>query len=331
MSQVESVSQAEDGIRMVDLAVPREEAGNRLDTYLVSATGSSRNRVQALIKAGAVKVNGSAVGRPGHRLKGGERIVVWIPPVAPADVEPEPLALEVVYQDADMAVINKRSGMIVHPSERVRTGTLVNAILHHLTDLSGIGGKLRPGIVHRLDKETSGVLVVAKNDAAHRSLAAQFKRQVVKKEYLALVYGSCVENEFEVSAPIGRHPRDRKRMAIVEGGRAAVTLFRVEARWQAYVLLRAFPKTGRTHQIRVHLARRHLPIVGDVEYGYRNRGVLRTGMALLCERRGGFFLHAHRITLSHPRTGETVGFEAPLEAVFEEAIEALDRTLGREA
>lgn len=330
MIGVQEVSQPEAGARIVRVDVRPEGKGSRLDTYLVSATGVSRNQIQTLIKEGGVRVDGLVEVRTGSRLRGGEKVSIRIPPPRPSSLEPEPLALDIIYQDPDIAVINKPTGVIVHPSERIRTGTLVNAMLHHLTDLSGIGGKLRPGIVHRLDKETSGVMVVAKNDQAHRALAGQFKQHSVRKEYLALVYGTSGENEFEVNAPIARHPRDRKRMTVARSGKEAVTLFKVEARWRTFLLLRAFPRTGRTHQIRVHLAHRHLPIVGDTEYGYRNRGVLRTGLALLCSQRGGFYLHAHRITLKHPRTGKAATFEAPLEAVFVETIQALDRTLGRE-
>jgi 23S rRNA pseudouridine1911/1915/1917 synthase len=330
MAGLQEMAESEIGTRVVDVEVPPEGEGTRLDVFLVSVAGLSRNQIQSLIKEGEVRMNGEVEMRPGCRLQGGEKIMLRIPPPRPSNLKAEPLGLDVIYQDSDVGIINKPSGVIVHPSEGIRTGTLVNAMLYHLTDLSGIGGKLRPGIVHRLDKETSGVLVVAKNNRAHRGLADQFKQHTVKKEYLALVYGSCGEEEFEVNAPIARHPRDRKRMAVVRSGKEAITFFKVEARWRTFVLFRAFPRTGRTHQIRVHLAHRHLPIVGDTVYGYRNRGVLRTGLSLLCNRRGGFYLHAHRITLDHPRTGETMTFEAPLEPVFVETIEALDRTLGRE-
>jgi 23S rRNA pseudouridine1911/1915/1917 synthase len=173
-------------------------------------------------------------------------------------------------------------------------------------------------------------MVVAKNDLAHRHLARQFKQHVVRKEYLALVYGKSSEDAFEVDGPIARHPRDRKRMAVVQDGKEAKTRFEVEARWDQYLLVRAYPLTGRTHQIRVHLGRRHLHIVGDTQYGYRNRGPLRTGLALLCSERGGFFLHARRITFIHPRSGETFTYEAALERFFREALESLDETSGRE-
>jgi len=330
MTRPPQVSQQTSRDRVFEVRVPAEGKGSRLDTFLVSAMGMSRNRIQSLIKGGGVAVNGKAEARPGPRLRGGEGISVRIPAPRPANVEPEALSLGIMYQDPDIAVVNKPAGVVVHPSESHRTGTLVNAMLYHLTDLSGIGGELRPGIVHRLDKETSGVLVVAKNDLAHRVLAGQFKHQVVKKEYLAIAHGACRQDEFEVDAPIGRDPRNRKRMTVSLRGKPAVTFFRVEARWKGFLLVRAFPRTGRTHQIRVHLAHKGLPIVGDSVYGYRNRGVLRTGLALLCSRRGGFLLHAQRITLNHPRTGEKVTFEAPLEPVFAETIEALDQTWVRE-
>jgi 23S rRNA pseudouridine1911/1915/1917 synthase len=330
MGDTDSGIKVEGEARTVETTVPPGLAGTRLDVYLSSLTDLSRTRVQNLIRDGAALVDDEPEERCSIRLSGGERICFHIPPPVPSSVEPEPLGLDVIYQDKDIAVINKPSGVVVHPTDSLRTGTLVNAMLHHLRDLSGTGGKLRPGIVHRLDRETSGIMVVAKNDEAHRHLARQFKQHVVRKEYLALVHGRSREDAFEVEEPIARHPRNRKRMAMVSGGKEAKTRFEVEARWEQYLLLRAFPLTGRTHQIRVHLGRKHLHIVGDTLYGYRNRGPLRTGLALLCSERGGFFLHARRLTFIHPRTGGTLTYEAPLEPVFREALESLDETLGRE-
>ena len=323
-----SGTEAEGGT--VSLVVSGSEEGSRLDVVLAGAGDLSRTRVADLIRGGEVRVSGEVVGKPSHRLRAGDRVEVRIPLPKPSSILPEPMPLEVIYQDADIVVINKPAGVIVHPSDSTRSGTLVNALLHHIKDLSGIGGKLRPGIVHRLDRETSGVMVIAKNDRAHHHLSDQFKGHRVEKEYLALAFGRSKDIDFEVDSPIDRHPKDRKRMAVCETGRQARTLFHTEIRWDRYVLLRAHPETGRTHQIRVHLSSRNLPVVEDHLYGYRNRGVLRTGLALLGSERGGFFLHAEKLSFAHPRSGEMTSFHVPLEAVFQRAISAVDRTCSRE-
>jgi len=317
--------------RSIDLVVPPEFNQKRLDLFLGTCSPFSRTRGRALVESGRVAVDGRIADRPALKVFVGAVVHIDVPLPTPSELIPEPIPIEILYEDSDVAVVNKPSGMVVHPADGVYTGTLVNALLYHLEGLSGIGGRLRPGIVHRLDKETSGAIIVAKNDLAHQRLAEQFKSRETEKEYVALVQGIPTSREFTVDAPIGRHPTDRKQMAVLRsGGRRAISRFRVETCWHGFALIRAFPMTGRTHQIRVHLSSRHLPVVGDLVYGYRNRGKLRTGLALLCDQRGGFFLHSHKITLRHPASGETVTYEAPIEPVFLETIEALDRTLERE-
>ncbi len=229
------------------------------------------------------------------------------------EAKPEDIPLDIVYEDGDIAVINKPKGMVVHPAPGNETGTLVNALLFHMKDLSGINGVLRPGIVHRLDKDTTGLLVIAKNDAAHISLAEQIREKTARREYTALVFGGFREEEGRVDAPIARHKTDRKRMAVVPGGREAVTLFQVAARYEKYTLLHLRLTTGRTHQIRVHMAYIGHPVAGDEVYTKQKFPYPTQGQ----------MLHAHRLTLTHPRTGERMTFEAPLPAYFREILSRL--------
>ena len=229
------------------------------------------------------------------------------------EAKPEDIPLDIVYEDGDIAVINKPKGMVVHPAPGNETGTLVNALLFHMKDLSGINGVLRPGIVHRLDKDTTGLLVIAKNDAAHISLAEQIREKTARREYTALVFGGFREEEGRVDAPIARHKTDRKRMAVVPGGREAVTLFQVAARYEKYTLLHLRLTTGRTHQIRVHMAYIGHPVAGDAVYTKQKFPYPTQGQ----------MLHAHRLTLTHPRTGERMTFEAPLPAYFREILSRL--------
>jgi 23S rRNA pseudouridine1911/1915/1917 synthase len=240
-----------------------------------------------------------------------------VPAAEPYEVEPEPIPLEIIYENHDLLVIDKPAGMVVHPSPGHWRGTLVHAVLYHCPDLEGVGGAHRPGIVHRLDKDTSGLILVAKNDRAHRDLQAQFKGREVQKTYLALVYGLISPVSGEIAAAVGRDIRDRKRMAIVEGGREAVTRYEVLGYYRKHTLLACHPLTGRTHQIRVHLAHIGHPILGDGVYGGRRRPPVP------CPRQ---FLHAHRIRFRLPATGEQVEFTSPLPPDLQAVLDALERS-----
>lgn len=294
-----------------ELTLVVEAGGERLDKWLAGRLPDrSRAEVQRWIEAGLVTARGRSL-RASHRLSAGETIEVVVPPPADYSVEPEAIPLDIRYEDDDLLVINKPAGMVVHPAIGNWHGTLVNAVLHHAPDLAGVGGVHRPGIVHRLDKDTSGLIIVAKNDAAHRSLQAQFREREVEKHYLALVYGALKSERGEINAAIGRDPRDRKRMAVVTAtvGRSAVTryetvaVYRLTASAERLTLLDCRLLTGRTHQIRVHLAHVHHPIVGDVIYGPRRR------LPFACPRQ---FLHAAQLRFRLPSTGEALEFAAPL-------------------
>lgn len=273
--------------------------GERLDVFVARMTAMTRSRVQKLIDDGMVLVEGEKQ-RASHRLDAGQAVAVTVPPASASEAQPEAIALDIIYEDADLVVINKPPGMTVHPSPGHTTSTLVNAILAHCKDLSGIGGVMRPGIVHRLDRDTSGVILVAKNDDAHNALAKQLRERTVEKTYVALVEGTPRPPEGVIDAPIMRDPRNRQRMAVIEGGRESTTAYKVLERYARCSLVQARPKTGRTHQIRVHLAAIGHPIIGDKIYGKPSKLIARQ------------FLHAARITFAHPRSGDRVEFEAPL-------------------
>ncbi len=255
------------GARVYRLVV-EEGARERLDVWVAQQIDLSRSQVKQLIDEGFVVVNGEGV-KAGYRLRAGDEVQVTVPPPQEIAVKPENIPLEIIYQDSHLAIVNKPKGLVVHPAAGNWEGTLVNALLYHLDDLAGIGGELRPGIVHRLDKDTSGLMIVAKHDEAHRYLASQLKQRRIRRHYLALVHGQVKQEQGTIDAPIGRHPKDRKRMAVVEGGRAAVTHFTVLERFPRHTLLECRLETGRTHQIRVHLSAIHHPIVGDPVYGRR--------------------------------------------------------------
>ena len=284
-----------------------EEDGGRLDSFIAEVLPElSRTAAQRLIDAEEVTVNG-AVPRPSYKMRRGDTVVVRIPPAQPATLSPEALPLDILYEDADILVVNKAAGMVVHPGAGNYSGTLVNALLAHCDDLQGIGGELRPGIVHRLDKDTSGVLVVAKNDHAIHALQHQFKQREVRKIYVALVIGNIEQAEGVIEAPIGRHRVHRKRMAVVTNGKPARTRWRVRGRYRdarnrIYTLLDVRLLTGRTHQIRVHFAWLGYPLVGDTVYGPANS-------PLPAPRQ---FLHARTLTLQHPTTEEKMTFSALL-------------------
>jgi 23S rRNA pseudouridine1911/1915/1917 synthase len=287
--------------------VPPECAGKRLDVWLSSFLPDlSRSRIQALINSGHIRLNDHAV-KSGQKLSRNTTVSVDIPPPVETSLLPESIPLDVLFEDADIIVINKPAGLVVHPAAGHASGTLVNALLAHCPDLAGIGGEKRPGIVHRLDRDTTGVMVVAKNSTAMASLVNQFRHRHVTKEYLALVWGTPLPPSGRAETLIGRHPRDRKKMsATPASGRPALTSYETAETFHDTALLRVKIETGRTHQIRVHMAFLGHPIVGDPQYGRRSE----TRLPLPLPSRQ--MLHAARLTLLHPRTATPMTFEAPL-------------------
>ncbi|PWM61747.1 MAG: RNA pseudouridine synthase [Clostridia bacterium] len=306
--------ESEAGARFIQATA--DKAGERLDVFAARASGETRAFMQRLIGTGSVCVNGEER-RANARLRLGDSVEIRIEAPAQTALIPEDIPLSIVYQDADIAVIDKPKGMVVHPAPGNERGTLVNAILFHIRDLSGIGGELRPGIVHRIDKMTSGLIVIAKNDFAHRALAEQMKSHAAGRVYLAIVDGNIREDFGTVNAPIGRHPVDRKRMAVVPNGREAITHWHVLERYGTYTLIAVRLETGRTHQIRVHMAYCKHPVSGDAVYGGEKNRLGLEGQAL----------HAVRLLLAHPRTGEQMAFEAPVPEYFTAAL----RRAGRDA
>ena len=298
-----------DYISRHECTVPPEAAGQRLDIWLATTLpGFSRARIQALMHEGRVTLDARPA-RPSDTTRTGQTLVVLVPPPAPAIPQPEARALDVVYEDADILVIDKPAGLVVHPAPGHPTGTLVNALLHHCDDLAGIGGVERPGIVHRLDKDTTGLMVVAKHDAAMAGLTQAFQTGGVRKEYLAIVHGIPPHLSGTLTTLIGRDPTDRKRMAVVrEHGKKATTHYRIEEQFSAAALVLARIETGRTHQIRVHLAHLRVPIAGDALYG----GARRDRNLPLRPQRP--MLHATRLAFAHPVTGLPLAFERPVHA-----------------
>lgn len=288
------------------------DAGGRLDAFLARASGLSRARIQRLIADGHVLLDGHPA-KPSAPLSPGQRLRLVVPPPTPLALIPEAIPLEILYEDDDLVVLNKPAGLVVHPGAGRSTGTLVHALLAHCGRLPGIGGAERPGIVHRLDRDTSGVMVVAKTEAAHQALCAQFKGRIVRKRYLALAHGRIEPESGRIDAPIGRRTEDRKRMGVRrEGGREARTAYRVLSRLPEATLVELALETGRTHQIRVHLAHLGHPVVGDRVYGGR-----RERRAEAAERQ---LLHAWRLGFRHPRSGAWLEFEAPPPPDFLQAI-----------
>ena len=302
------------------------DAGRRLDLYLAShLDGISRTRIQELIDLGKVRVDGS-LARAAHRLTAGEVVAIAVVARPPLQATPENIPLDLLYEDDDFVVVNKPSGMVVHAGAGATRGTLVNALLHRLGQLSDAGDALRPGIVHRLDRGTSGVILVARNDAAHQALADQFRSRTVKKTYLALVHGRLARDEGSIALPIARDPRRRTRMtARLRGGRTARTDWHVLLRLDNFTLVAAHPRTGRTHQIRAHFAAIGHPLLGDTLYGAPARP--RVGRALM-PALGRVFLHAARLEFSHPRTGKPVGVRAPLDEALRVYLDNLARSTG---
>ncbi|MBA3019037.1 MAG: RluA family pseudouridine synthase [Proteobacteria bacterium] len=302
------------------ILVNEHESGRRLDVIIAShISDCSRSFSASLIQKGEILVQGE-VKKPGYRVKTGDNISINIPAPEPVLSEPEPGDIDILYEDKHIIVINKEPGLVVHPAPGHNKGTLVNRLLYHCPELEGIGGKLRPGIVHRLDKDTSGTIVAAKNDAAHINLAAQFESRKIKKLYLALVYGVVKSESGSISLPIGRHPSDRKKMSSVSRkSRSAETFWKVIERFNWATLLELDLKTGRTHQIRVHCAAINHPVLGDPVYGGKKAAKkLPTSVPRQ-------MLHAWRLEFAHPVTGEAMSFESPIPPDMGELIEALRR------
>jgi len=308
-------------VESTELTVPAEYDGQRLDRFLVSLLeGQSRSQIQKLIADGRVAVS-RGVARANLTMREGDRVTVDIPEAAPSTVAGEALPLEIIHQDADVAVLNKPAGMVVHPAAGHASGTLVNALIHHIPDLSGIGGETRPGIVHRLDRGTSGVMVIAKNDAAHKELSRQFHDREVEKEYIALVWG-VVQAGRRIDASIGRDPTNRQKMsARAKHAREAVTRITRVHHMPGVTLCQVAIHTGRTHQIRVHLSAIGHPIVGDALYGGVHRRVL--GDIRAVQRLKRPFLHAERLMFHHPRDGRRMEFTAPLPADLQQVLDDL--------
>jgi 23S rRNA pseudouridine1911/1915/1917 synthase len=313
-------------VRQVELTVDDEQDGQRLDRVLTNEiAGHSRSQVQRLIDEGHVVLPRVKAVKANTAVRAGDVIAVALPGAVAAEPVGEELPLDILYQDPDIIIINKPAGMVVHPGAGHEAGTLVNALLHHVTDLSGIGGELRPGIVHRLDKGTSGVMVVAKNDAAHQELSRQFHDREVEKQYVALVWG-LVQQRKRIDVPIGRDPVHRERISTrARRARSAVT----RVTWARHVpglsLLRVAIATGRTHQIRVHLSHIGHPIVGDALYGGVHRRVAHQLRAV--QRLTRPFLHAERLALHQPRSGEPLAFAAPLPDDLRSVLDEIDPTL----
>ncbi len=302
-----------------EFEVTEEYDGDRLDRYLAQIyEGQSRSFFQKLIRSGKVLANGEAVTKTGKSVGTGDLITVSVPETRSVDILPQNIPLTILYEDSDILIVDKPKGMVVHPSPGHLDGTLVNAVLYHCADsLSGINGETRPGIVHRIDKDTTGSLIVCKNDAAHEAIAGQIAQHTVKRLYRGIVCGVIQDDEGTVDAPIGRHPTDRKKMAVNEkNGRPAVTHYRVLERFERYTYAEFRLETGRTHQIRVHMSGIGHPLLGDEQYGGMNKDYAIAGLE-------GQTLHAMTIGFVHPTSGEYMEFSAPLPEYFEELLERL--------
>ncbi|PFZ08343.1 RluA family pseudouridine synthase [Bacillus pseudomycoides] len=297
---------------VVQVTVTEEQKSERIDKFLAGVNNEwSRSQVQQWIKDGVVTVNGNDI-KGNYKVKVNDEIAVAIPEPEELDILPEDMNLEIYYEDADVLVVNKLRGMVVHPAPGHTSGTLVNGLMHHCTDLSGINGVMRPGIVHRIDKDTSGLLMVAKNDMAHESLVNQLVAKTVTRRYKAIVHGVIPHDKGTIDAPIGRDKKDRQSMTVDENGKHAVTHFQVLERFKDFTLVECRLETGRTHQIRVHMKYIGYPLAGDPKYGPKKTLDIN-----------GQALHAGILGFDHPRTGEYIEFEAPVPAVFEEVLNVL--------
>ncbi|CCJ33399.1 RluA family pseudouridine synthase [Caloramator australicus] len=295
--------------------VESNDVGKRIDVFLSEKIEDmSRSRIQKLIEDNKIKVNAKEI-KSNYKIKNGDEITVEVPKPVMLQIQAEDIDIDILYEDDDIVVVNKPQGMVVHPAAGNYTGTLVNALLKKCRTLSSINGVIRPGIVHRIDKDTSGVLVVAKNDYAHQHLAEQIKEHTVKRVYIALTEGVIKQDQGTIDKPIGRHPIHRKKMAVIENGKRAVTHFKVLERYKENTLVEARLETGRTHQIRVHMAYIGYPLVGDPVYGFKKQKFNLKGQAL----------HAMVLGFIHPRTGEYMEFSSPLPDYFQNLIEKLRR------
>ncbi|MFS8905129.1 RluA family pseudouridine synthase [Synechococcus sp. O70.2] len=304
------------------VTVTEKQQGLRLDRGLAEQLPDlSRSRLQQLIRQGQVWLNGQPCLDKDRPLQAGDQIEVRIPPATPTSLQPEPIPLDILYEDEDLLVLNKPRGLVVHPAPGHASGTLVHALLAHCPHLSGINGELRPGIVHRLDKDTTGALVIAKHDQAHQHLQAQIQAKTARRIYLGVVFGRPAQSQGTISAPIGRHPVDRQKMAVLPPGqgRAAVTHWQVLERLGNYTLMQFELETGRTHQIRVHAAHLHLPIVGDPLYTRSKTSPVKLS---------GQALHAWKLSFVHPRTGQPLQFTAPLPEELERLLRQLRSQVG---
>jgi 23S rRNA pseudouridine1911/1915/1917 synthase len=297
------------------LRIGADRAGLRLDSFLADSLKEiSRTRIQRAIGDGDILVN-EHTAKPSYRLRDGDQIEIDLPEPPPVELVPEAIPLNIIYEDDDLIVVNKPAGMVVHPGAGIESGTLAHALVYHFNSLSGTAGRTRPGIVHRLDKETSGLLVVAKNDVSHERLSDQFRDRQVFKMYVALVYGRMSKERGEIDARIGRSPHNRTRMSVLRGGagRTAHTIFEVAERYQDFTLLNVQIKTGRTHQIRVHLAHIGHPVVGDSAYGGgRENSIRDVAIRRAVQSLGRQFLHSAELAFTHPRSGERLQFMTPL-------------------
>ncbi len=304
--------------------IPKDLSGKRADVAISSLlTSVTRSQIKRMLYEGLILVEGKPI-RPSKKLSGGEDVCVTFVSPEPLEAQPQDIQVPIIYEDDDIIVVNKPQGITVHPGAGIKDGTLVNALLYKCLGLSGIGGKLRPGIVHRLDKDTSGVMVVAKNDIAHNSLVNQFKSHETKKKYLALVVGDIKGESGSFSSLIGRHPKNRIKMTTkVRAGREAFTLWRVIKRYKEVTMVEVEPKTGRTHQIRVHFAENGYPILGDKMYGVKKHKSELLDRLSKCLARQA--LHALTLNFKHPRTGENVEFSAPIPDDIKAVIELLEK------
>jgi 23S rRNA pseudouridine1911/1915/1917 synthase len=308
--------------------VSERDLGSRLDQFLSEADlNLSRSQAKKLIETGNILLNQKPT-KPSVRLKAGDVVSGTLPKPKPLSLQPEPIPLDIIYEDSSIIVIDKPPGMVVHPAYGNPSGTLVNALLYHCKDLAGINGILRPGIVHRLDKDTSGVMVVAKDDEAYHQLTKQFKNRTVEKVYVAIAYGKFSQEEGLIDSAIGRHPSERKRMSTrTKRGRMAITRWKVRERLDGFTFLEIFPQTGRTHQIRVHLSSMGHPLLGDPVYGRKGRrGSIRDPVLKVClKKMNRQALHAHRLGFNHPRTGEKVEFISPIPQDMKDVLSFLRR------
>lgn len=296
-----------------NITVEEADAGQRADIYLALQMGVSRSNIQKLLDDGRV-LRGTKVLKSNYKVRTGEEITVLLPEAEPLEVQPENIPLDIIFEDEDVVVINKKRGMVVHPAPGNYTGTLVNALLYHCKNLSGINSVIRPGIVHRLDKDTSGIMIVAKNDMAHISLSEQIQSKTAKRSYIAIVRGNIKNDSGRISTQIARDKNDRKKMTVVqEGGRDAITDYEVMERFGRFTVVRCRLLTGRTHQIRVHLEHLGYPIVGDLKYSPMKVPFAITGQAL----------HSQELAFVHPRTGACLHFEAPLPEDMQKIITRL--------